>query len=592
MKNTILSKSHPRARGLIGCCVLLFLCIFLASPAWGTNWYVSKAGAGVKNGTSVENAWAQGSIGWASMAAGDTLYVVGVLHGLNGLTISKSGSVNNYFTISGYDENSGIVFGPEYESASWNGPDAYGAYSIDYTNDNCKGLIEWPTASGPFGYTILTNAGKDPDNTWAAGNYYANTTSNKIYWKPVGGTIANKTVTVGAAFTLAFDGLSWVKFTNMKLLLTPIRIGVWGSSSYIWIDHITTRYAYYYAIRIRAHQDTTGYPNDHIRISYSTISNAPEGIYSLGQVEGYDNNYVTIDHNTITDISGSGDAHCIGFQGGDNHLIEYNDLSYCNTGITMYSSIWQSMNNSIIRYNHVHHMEKNRVLPYDVNSYGRGYGIGWEGTNPVADQMTGNQIYGNIVHDNNGFGMNIKFVSSSNYLSNNTARANDVNYRVTGVNATYPVGGVVKNNISLNPVSYHWYVAGGHNGDLTGLTFDNNNYYPDGSLFRFGGVSYSFADWKTQVKAAGIVGYDNNSISSNPLLSNGSGTYSLISDFKPASGSPTVDRGDNTVWSGKPDIFDITGSVGITSSSGTIIAPGGVVDIGAYEVAGPEYPTK
>src|SRR4030042_1359421 len=201
--------------------ILLVLFIFLSvCSVHATDWYVSQTGAGTQDGTCVGNAWAQGSIGWASMAAGDTLYIVGVLHGLNILTISKSGSANNYFTISGYDSTSGIVFGPEYESASWSGPDAYGAYSIDYTNDNCLGLMEWPTASGPLSYTILTDAGKDPDETWEAGSFYANTTSNKIYWKPVGGTITNTTVTVGASFELLLDGLSWVKLSNLELVLT------------------------------------------------------------------------------------------------------------------------------------------------------------------------------------------------------------------------------------------------------------------------------------------------------------------------------------------------------------------------------------
>ena len=128
----------------------------LAAPTWSANWYVSNDGAGARNGTSINNAWSQNSIPWSKMGAGDTLHIIGVLHGLIVFNVQTSGAAGNYFTMAGYDSNSGIVLGFEYPYAVWTGPDSYGAYKLHYSNV-CHGLYEWITAKGPLNYKKLNN---------------------------------------------------------------------------------------------------------------------------------------------------------------------------------------------------------------------------------------------------------------------------------------------------------------------------------------------------------------------------------------------------------------------------------------------------
>jgi hypothetical protein len=116
---------------------------------------------------------------------------------------------------------------------------------------------------------------------------------------------------------------------------------------------------------------------------------------------------------------------------------------------------------------------------------------------------------------------------------------------------------------------------------------DYNLYYPDTeTLFYISRPGQNFRDWKTALMAAGVTGADAHSLTIDPLLTNTSGFYARASDFTLQSISPAINKGDNTVWSGKLSVFDFTGSIAITNDLGLIIAPGGRVDIGAYGSSG------
>ncbi|MEA5113021.1 MAG: hypothetical protein VB050_03255 [Geobacteraceae bacterium] len=58
--------------------------------------------------------------------------------------------------------------------------------------------------------------------------------------------------------------------------------------------------------------------------------------------------------------------------------------------------------------------------------------------------------------------------------------------------------------------------------------------------------------------------------------------YGDVSDYRLRASSPCVNTGTNIPWTGVPNVTDFSGRK-ITDASGNIIAPGGVVDIGAYE---------
>lgn len=566
---------------------LKFKIIFLAIIAFGifgmvknslaVNYYVSQDGAGSKNGTSVDNAWDRNHIIWGAggVSAGDTLYIIGELHDFTGLSIGAGGTTNNYLTISGADATSSIFAGLDYGDTGWIGPDAFGAYSRD-SGWNTFGAIEWMET--PLSHVKLKNEGRLPDGAWVAGSYYWDntTTPKKFYYKPSDGILTGKTLTVNIWGTISINGHDWVKINDLKIFLAGIRIGQSSAANYVWINNCSIENTPTYAISANISSIIPGSNNG--RVSYCAISDAANGIYLIAQTNGTaaNNNNWRIDHNNITNIYGTGDAHGIGVQGGTGNIFEYNDISYANTGITMWTGTAQVMNNNILRYNHIYNMEGDR-------GNGRGQGIGWEGTNTTAPEMTGNYVYGNIVHDCTstgsyagvGGGIRPKFIDQNNYIYNNVVRNCDPNYYFQGVSASFPLGGVVKNNISIDPKTNHWLVATYNNGIYSGLTFNNNLYYPDTETkFNFKSSLKNFSDWKIALMNDSVIGADADSLAEDPLFTNASGNYSLASDFQFQSSSPAINAGTD---------------VGLTEDyAGNPIV--GTPDIGAYEYQGDIVP--
>jgi len=74
--------------------ISLILLVLFALPAWGAEYWVTQTGAGAQNGTSLANAWAQGSIvygGTNAFGRGDILYACGTPEAPITVTIAPSG---------------------------------------------------------------------------------------------------------------------------------------------------------------------------------------------------------------------------------------------------------------------------------------------------------------------------------------------------------------------------------------------------------------------------------------------------------------------------------------------------------------------
>lgn len=147
-----------------------------------------------------------------------------------------------------------------------------------------------------------------------------------------------------------------------------------------------------------------------------------------------------------------------------------------------------------------------------------------------------------------------------------------------GVTATsgLPLKGfILKNNIFYNASSGTvWSLDLGASGGSPAPDINNNIYYARAaSSYRFQVEGIQRASFTAHKNA----GYDANGYNADPKFVNaGSG------DFHPESNSPGINKGANSVWSGKASITDYAG-IAITNAGGTIVAPGGTVDIGAYE---------
>lgn len=95
--------------------ILILFIILLATQSWATTFYVDNAATGSNNGTSWSNAWESlANISWASVQAGDTIYISGGAETKTyseRLVVGSSGTAGNPITIQvGQDEgHTGVV---------------------------------------------------------------------------------------------------------------------------------------------------------------------------------------------------------------------------------------------------------------------------------------------------------------------------------------------------------------------------------------------------------------------------------------------------------------------------------------------------
>ena len=488
---------------------IVFLLLAITVNSYATDWFVSQSGSGAANGTSSENAWAKTGVVWNSIQPGDTLYIVGPIYS-NNWESGKSGSESSYITIAGYDSNSGIVMTAQHVNTGFSEPDEYGVYSIStapYTevDSQAKGATEWVTAEGPFGWSKLTLETTLPDETWAAGSYFI--AEGVFYWKPFGGSISNKTISICYNWSYHIKH-EWVKYYNLKFFGGRVFCGHQGTGSEnVWLDNVTVD-GLGSGILINIY-------SDYFRLSNSSVYHGNSGLWSGLCVA----NNVTIDRNRFYDFTEvGGDAHCIGTYGAvNNWVVEFNDLSYANTGLTFWAYPEEPLclsNNNIIRHNYIHNMEGSR-------GDGRGYGIGWESNISDPSRRTGNAVYGNLIKDCTGFGINLHFVSPLNYIFNNTIINCDVSIKSSTNGTGVSMGGEVKNNISISPIKYHIEIGNAGEGTYSDLAFNNNIYYPDGAAAFYSvsiGSPYTtnFAGWKTHLGTLGLTAADANSVVTDP----------------------------------------------------------------------------
>ena len=165
---------------------------------------------------------------------------------------------------------------------------------------------------------------------------------------------------------------------------------------------------------------------------------------------------------------------------------------------------------------------------------------------------------------------------------------NDFEGMATGVYSGDDSGliAAIENNIfHNNTINIYAYEA-------NASSINYNDYYPNtGNDFEYNNVTEPFLSWKS------LVGSDVNSLSSDPLFTDGSGSYSQATDFVLQSGSPCVNAGVNvgltTDYAGNPvnnppsiGAYEFEANFGlpqetITASAGTggTISPSGSVSV-------------
>lgn len=240
----------------------------------------------------------------------------------------------------------------------------------------------------------------------------------------------------------------------------------------------------------------------------------------------------------------------ISIGGGDDHIIENNDITGCDHGIKIQDSItaWT------IRNNFIHETGDDGFEISDV------------------DSSTG-IIHNNILYrvSDQFFGINLAAAGSIGRIYNNSCYESlNEAFSLTGPDGTTAI---IKNNIfgiTQNP-SQRFYVVFdvATTIDITDFDIDNNIYFdyvdsPGTTVFaKFQSGNISFAEWQA-------LGLDANSITQDPLFVNPDDSFVRHSNFKVALTSPAIDAGVN---------------LSLTEDFlGNPIPDGDTPDIGAYEM--------
>ncbi len=557
---------------------LIIFIVFLAKPAFSSDWYVRPAGGsyGAGDGTSYADAW-DGLLnvvwGLEGVRAGDTLWVCG-LH-IHNLTNSAGSSIDrqaNIPLISGTGESSRVIIRGDY-------PDdpgiVWGAYRMNHESWVDEGHNVWSISLPgsqypdwffeditPDSWTVLDKASSLVECRNSPGSYYSPDylPQTKLYVhctdskSPAGRIYANRW-----GYDWKIDGKHYITFLNLKFYCPP-RFSWTGSG--IKATHLKWQGC---TLRYGEHSLITPLPGcHHWEVRDCDIAwAAAGGIYTIhhGTGENIKNaSHYVFSGNTIHDIGvriPTSDAHGIGIQGGNDGIIEGNHIFNCGTGITLYSFTFTEMKNNIVRYNFVR----------DTHTLGgaNSRGIETQCDNDSLSDKSGNMFHHNIVK-NCSVGFRFQFEDEQE-VYNNIACGCDVALAAERNYGGYAPKIKARNNIFFSSRTRHIkFLAGGDT--ISSADFDYNLYYPDGpDKFQLYDRITNFRGWRS-FRRKGYT-FDPYGFAANPKFINESGNYSLDTDFLLQSNSPAIDTGVE---------------VGLTRDrQGNPIPLGSAPDIGAYE---------
>jgi parallel beta-helix repeat protein len=258
---------------------------------------------------------------------------------------------------------------------------------------------------------------------------------------------------------------------------------------------------------------------------------------SLGsQVEDYTGFIVS--YNTISEWKDDG----IDLYSASNTIVEHNTVGpFTSTTSTEDGNGIKcghaGSTGNIIRYNYIH----------DINgaSPANNYGITINGANNI-------QVYGNLVV-NAEYGILVSINTSGHKIVNNTFRS--ARYR----------GASIQDNVASTIFQ---------NNICEGVS--NSDFFVNAGDSITGGYNLFINDACNMHNASYYTNSNNTDLCATAPLFISSTNSQLQST------SPCRNAGNNSVWSGIAGITDYAGRL-ITDAGGTIVAPGGIVDIGAYE---------
>jgi len=564
----MITKSHKLQ--IVHIVISGIVCLVLSADAAARDWFVRPTGGdyGSEDGTSYANAWdGLENVVWGEtgVVGGDTLYVCGV-H-IYPETPSSSLQTKVDITVSGNDENLRIIIRGDYPGDPgiiWGnyitgGPNTSWTYQGDNTyscaSSYTRGYFYFENVSGTW--DLLTKVNSVADCKALPGSYYSETYRypDPIYFHCSDNGNPNlrvSTPTVG--YVICLNDQSYITFLNIdfyqvnfhtdnahhikwegcKLWYMPNGFCLWDTTSYCEIIDCDRAYGLG-GISFQDKRPRGENAPHHMIIRNCEIHDI--GIYMRNE-----------------------DAEGIGTNGVEDLTIENNEFYNCGTAFQSYPYSGSTSKNIIIRWNYVH----------DSHQLGgaRGTGIAIGTDPPNTADMSGNQVYGNIVANCSSYAYESNFDLYEVVFYNNVAYNCKYSFFF---NAVYRDDNgpkiVFKNNISISPVDQHIYFGSVTTEDNYSLDSDYNLFYPDIlEGFGFKGKGYAgnnnFAGWQA-LSRSGCT-FDPHSIIADPLF-----VDPQNANFAAANNSLAIDAGID---------------VGLTQDfQGKPVPQGSAPDIGAYE---------
>lgn len=448
---------------------------------------------GTQTGTNYANAWnGIGSVAWGSngVASGDTLYVCGthIYKIFNDVGNGNSLGVNP-IGVSGitirmdWPGDRGTMFGGTLKSRSnfgnpYNGPDANGVYNLLLLSGAT------PTTFWIQNGTNIHRLKKRTAVTWTDGLGGQFFSGNTNFVQLPDGTKPDTNNTAQATTGWAFDlnNQSNITFQSCNFIeadagpgFGAIRIPTTGSPFTIATKKITFIDCTFFdstPFNLYPGQDSFSFFN-------CEFGRCSSGIYSLINGQSIGANNITVSncfiHDTGTPEYNDGDAHAVGIQAGNFHLLTHNVTS--NTGPSLV--LWtgnQDMKSNVISYN--------VIIQSHINTSGSsaGISIGGDNSGALIGRRTGCKIIGNTIYAVDqavGQGINLNLPDHID-VTGNTIIQPFIGIDHEVVQTGQSVNAFVETNTIINPVSRYYYFVGTYT--PTNLTIDFNTYAPATSL--------------------------------------------------------------------------------------------------------------
>lgn len=512
------------------CFSALVLLVFMVSPAWSTDYYVSTTGNDTNSGLTLDLPLQTIQKAVDRAVAGDTVYVRGGVYRQSVSMTKYAGAAGKMITVRGYNSEVPVIKGSDvvtgwtqYTSTIWkktswtvNSQQVFVDFNDAQPSAPLQQIGMPSSLYGAFEYPTPVGSGL---SSMTPGSFYYDAGSSTMYvWLADGSNPNNHVMEASVRGKLFYMGQPYIYLKNFAFRHSNLSatakqgIAVELSSNSV-IDQFDIQYTDFAGLSMGYLQSNAQAINGNVSNNGDSGINGP-GSYNfrVAGVKMNNNNYRKF--NPLWHAGGlKATTKAYG-------VVEFNEVAG-NYG----SGVWFDYANSgspiIVRNNYIHdNGPKEAAIFLEVSKNGL--------------------IYNNILANNARRGI---FISGSdnNRVYNNTIYGTSVYSSIelggmprTG--ATLTNNSIINNIVSNGTTMYDMYIMPADGTTIVGNTSDYNDFYRTTGAIQLysGGMMTSLASWRTATKQ------DMNSLNLNPVFLNTQ--PALPADYALQASSPLIDK--------------------------------------------------